>query len=743
MASRSKQKSAPAFSLKDGIFILYSHKWKIFLLTVLGLSGAGYLYLNEKPVYRSSSELLVRYVVDRSSVDSYEEQGGVGARFSEFILGSEIKILTSIDLAYQVAEELGVDVVLTQIKGDRTVSHAASVIRQGTIVKTKKFSNIMTVSFNHPDREVARRILNVLIERYFERHLEIRRSTGAHDLLVEQVDTAAAQLKATEKNLNEIKVSEGILDLTSSLASLELQRSTIEQSLLNTKAELAEQRVRLVELQKIQKSDLEKQGDRPKAEPSVPSITMATGAVRMEYQDLSNQISSLRSWRSKLLTKYTSTNSTAVSAQRQIDALSKKRKELIEEYPSLITVNTTNPSQRVNLYSGQEEKKHDIDSQQVTVAALLARLKVLAEQKDEVGRQISRISHASGEIDEIERRKKSQTEHLERIQSVLKQSRLDENLDPSKMPNIATIQKPSPAVPVMDAQMQKVILGLAGSGLILGVGIAMLIELLLDRRVKRAGEIEERLQIPLMLSIPDVPRKEQQNLNSIRETESGEKVREHFINPYTCAIRDRLFYHFELENVDHRPKLVAVTSLTEGAGTSVIANGLAAALQGADEARILLIDMTREQSHDFKVIPKNRTENRPVIDLAKTQRVTLSSALMKGARSEQDTLYVSSGTLSGQGTMDRQLAPRKLFEMLPRFRDSEFDYIVFDMPPVSPISPTVAMAGIMDQVVLVLDAQNTDRGALKKNFEELSKGRAKVFSVFNKSRSRLPKWLEG
>jgi hypothetical protein len=49
----------------------------------------------------------------------------------------------------------------------------------------------------------------------------------------------------------------------------------------------------------------------------------------------------------------------------------------------------------------------------------------------------------------------------------------------------------------------------------------------------------------------------------------------------------------------------------------------------------------------------------------------------------------------------------------------------------------------MDKVVLVLDAENTDREDLKCGYAELMRGKADVSCVFNKARNNAPRWVEG
>ena len=48
----------------------------------------------------------------------------------------------------------------------------------------------------------------------------------------------------------------------------------------------------------------------------------------------------------------------------------------------------------------------------------------------------------------------------------------------------------------------KVVAGLAGGGLALGLGLAFLLELVLDRSLKRPQEVITRLKLPFFLAIP-------------------------------------------------------------------------------------------------------------------------------------------------------------------------------------------------------------------------------------------------
>ena len=68
------QQQAPksSMNLDDILFVLFRHKWKILLCAALGIAAAASVYLLKQRLYQSEAKLMVRYVVDRSAVDSLD-----------------------------------------------------------------------------------------------------------------------------------------------------------------------------------------------------------------------------------------------------------------------------------------------------------------------------------------------------------------------------------------------------------------------------------------------------------------------------------------------------------------------------------------------------------------------------------------------------------------------------------------------------------------------------------------------
>jgi Mrp family chromosome partitioning ATPase len=85
--------------------------------------------------------------------------------------------------------------------------------------------------------------------------------------------------------------------------------------------------------------------------------------------------------------------------------------------------------------------------------------------------------------------------------------------------------------------------------------------------------------------------------------------------------------------------------------------------------------------------------------------------------------------------------PRRFKHLVPRLKASDYDYIIFDLPPISQISVTSRLARFMDMALIVVEAEQTDGDVVKRAGKELALTGANVGIVLNKSRDYLPKRL--
>jgi polysaccharide biosynthesis transport protein len=201
---------------------------------------------------------------------------------------------------------------------------------------------------------------------------------------------------------------------------------------------------------------------------------------------------------------------------------------------------------------------------------------------------------------------------------------------------------------------------------------------------------------------------------------------DHALRTYFDALRDHLLYYFEVRNLVHKPKLVAVTGCREKSGVSTVAAGLAASLSKTGEGNVLLIDMNAAQNapHYF-----HKGELKP----------GLADALEESKRDHamvSENLYVVSNA-PGEDNLPA-IVPRKFTHLMPKLKSSSYDYIIFDMPPVNQLSVTLQLARYMDMVFMVVEAEKNNRESVARSGEMLSASGANFSVVLNKTRNYLP-----
>jgi uncharacterized protein involved in exopolysaccharide biosynthesis/Mrp family chromosome partitioning ATPase len=759
MTDTSQQAAWNGFDFRGILFALFKHKWKISLCAITGVAAAAIFYICRIPVYESEAKLLVRYVVERSAIDSIDSQdGAAGSRHNDNVINSEVEILTSWDIAKETAEAVGPERLLTSTPGPKILDEAALSISKGVVVTARKGSSVITVSFSHPDAEIATNVLQELVSRYFAKHLEVHRSTDAFDFVSQQTEQIRERLRNTEEELKQLRSKAGVISLGDSATSFTTQLAKSQSELLAAEAEKAEQTARVKEIEKWlsggpagQSSEIPRStqahSSLPAAAPSQVSVdNMKLGVVAprepagsdiQKYQALIERLASLRQSELELLSRYTPENELVKVSQAEIQGLDSQRRQMERLFPSLLV---SAVAKGLPTLSTQP----DIMTERARLAAIEAKVDMLRLQAQNSLESFKTFAALGMQITQLERRKEVEEVNYKYFESSLEKARIDEALDPSKMPNISVVQKPSTAIRVT-GKSKKFVLGLAAGGLAFGIGIALFLEFMMDRSVKRAAEIERGVGLPLLRSIPYVTRSSHSRppLQNGRDVSSASpktiKVEElhrrachgtigPYLRPYWEEIRDRIILHFDLNRLTHKPKLVAVTSCDAGAGTSTIAAGLAASLSETGDGKVLLVDMNAQQA-----------EVHPFFD--GNPACPLTEAIEPGRQivSASQNLYLA--TASTARDTEKGLLSKRFSELFPSLKASDFDYIIFDMPPLSRSTTTLAIAKFMDKVLLVIEAEKTRRESIKRFYGELVGVKADVTGIFNKTRSYLPKWL--
>ena len=397
----------------------------------------------------------------------------------------------------------------------------------------------------------------------------------------------------------------------------------------------------------------------------------------------------------------------------------------------------------------------------LNISSALAEIKLLKRTVDSISNQLAMVkSNAFGlmdsekEITDLERRRTTEQKHFDSTQANLEQALQSDSNAPGRVLGMYLTQSPTPAGPDMKKLLKLV--GAAFAGCVgLGLGLAFLIDMVLDRTLRRRQDVTKHLHLPVFLTIPDTNWRKRIHFPWLQLNGHGKYLPDDEIldegsappsdmavaewNPtnhlglHVEGLRERLITYFEVNDLNHKPRLVGITSCDHGAGVSTLASGLAASLSKTGDGSALLVDMNTSdgRTHSFYrgkpgcgpsevEIPVNDDEG----DRKEVFVQGLPLAKVSPEQRKQDRLA--------------KLLPPSFNHLVPKLKATEYDYIVFDMPRVSPRSVTPRLSGQMDVVLMVIESERTVQQRANRAMALMREARATVVAVLNKCRNYVP-----
>jgi Mrp family chromosome partitioning ATPase len=478
-----------------------------------------------------------------------------------------------------------------------------------------------------------------------------------------------------------------------------------------------------------------------------------TPAIVQEYRKANSILASLRAKEMDLLSWTTTNNPFVKSVETSIANTEKQCKRLEEENPGLVAIAPTvaGPTAQDPMVAYNHEL--------LKAENLAIRYQRLTNQLAASKLKQARIVAEEGPILDLQRENDRYRSNLDAAQKRQGEAELDAILEPGNS-QISLIESPTPPVGEF-IKNTKLCAGVLLGGLLLAFGLPFLIEFYVDQSFKRPSDIQNRLAVPFFVSMPRLKTKSQRgslkaekkvplltaNAGEVPLPESSQPAppaspppsgnghiapwdQRHALRPFFETLRDRLMTYFEVINLTHKPKLVAVTSCGEGAGVTTTAAGLASALSETGDGNVLLVNMNVKDGEAHHFYRGKLT-------------CGLEEALEKDKRNAscvQENLFVAKDFDTNENLP--RVLPKRFSHLVPKMRASDYDYIIFDMPAMSQISITPRLARYMDMVLLVIESEKTDRGVAKRATDMLLESKTNVGVVLNKSRDHLPRRLQ-
>jgi len=478
------QQESPGSSLRNLLHILFKHQVKIltlFIATVVTVTVGSFRIA---PVYEATTSLLVKigreYITSPVVGDARNLPMVVN---QEEIINSEIQILNNRELIEKVITAMGVGTIYPPLASDppaRMTPLEAAVLQfsKNLTVEAVTKSNVINVSFQHPDPAVAAKALTFLIDFYKEKHLEVF-SNPQSSFLEKQLTEYQQRLKESENAFEAFKQKNQVYSLEEQRSLLLKQQIDLDTALKNTKN-------RIDELQKKVASYREQL--RGIAQNKARYTQTERDKIVVEAQ---TQLLSLQLKERELLAKNYREDSRFVgNVRKEIQFVKDFLKAQEEEIGR--KMQTSNP-----VY--QEIEKEMLKAE-ADLTSQRAGSVTLTQQIAQLDREIQAFDQKGNELRNLQRELATNEKNYQTYVGKLEEARISDALNYQKIANISVIQAPAtPQQPVKSKKLLNIILGVL-LGAVAGLGYAFFSEYT-SQSFSTPEQVERRLGLPVLTSI--------------------------------------------------------------------------------------------------------------------------------------------------------------------------------------------------------------------------------------------------
>jgi uncharacterized protein involved in exopolysaccharide biosynthesis len=449
------------------------------MLMVWLLAGAGYVLL-KTPEYESVAKLVVRFGdrsipdVDRSQVTELTQDDR-----REIVL-AHATMLTSHDLAERTVKSFGIatlypDIAENPSSGGTPADEAVKQFSDHLAVDVGMQDNVITVSFMHPDKMLAARVVKKLIDLYIAGESAVYQNPQ-QSFLRSEVKQAGDRLATAQAALEKFKDQWRITDYDQETADLLKQRGDVDINLRTAQASLA--------LAQNRAQDLARQMRKVPTSQAEP----ASGEKYRALDDAKTQLGALRLKRSQMLATYAPTS----PAMTTVDAGIAAAQEQVQSREGELAARSSSTPNTVYQSLQTDFLRNAADAQSNS-----GPVKVLTEQLAAIDQRLHDLQQNRGAFDNLTRARQIAEDTYKSLSLRYEDARVKSNLNEQGISPASVISQPT--IPYRPARPRKLIILAAClfCGMVFGIGAALWKETF-NNRFSTAEQVAVFLDMPVI-----------------------------------------------------------------------------------------------------------------------------------------------------------------------------------------------------------------------------------------------------
>jgi len=470
---------------RDFLSLIFKHKVKILVIFSAVTTVVGLGTLTSEPVYQAKSSFLVKPWKEDAPRPGIEPgSGNTNVMLSQDeLINTEVQILTGRELAEKVVRTLGVSAIYPSLaKTDtKTVTSIAAAVEQFCknlkVVGIRK-SNVIEVTFQHQDPNIAARALNILVEVFKEKHLALH-SAPESSFIMTQLTSYESKLKESERKMQQFQQATGVFSLEEQRSLLLRQRSDLDTAYKISQNSVSELKNRISVI-RSQLANISRNNNRytpTERDKIVIEAKTKLLELKLKEQDLKR--------------KYNESNPLVVDARKEVDLVTQFLRDQEEGIAGKVkTGNPVYQNVEIDLFKSEGE----LNTQ-------LARADALKRQVSQLDKEIAQLDFNETKLQNLKREMTINEKNYRTYADKQEEARISEAMNRLKLSNIGIIQRADvPAKPANSNPIIKMIIGVV-VGIFSGIGCAYVVEAV-GQTFSDPESVEKYLGIPVLMTVP-------------------------------------------------------------------------------------------------------------------------------------------------------------------------------------------------------------------------------------------------
>lgn len=660
----------------------------------------GFLLSKRPPMYEGKFQLLVEPVTTSESkllslITETEGDRRAIINGKDFTLDyeSQIRVLSSPKIMYPI-----VDRIKEKYKNITYESLMNNLLIERPI-KESVGTRILEVSYKDKDPDKIQFVLNLVAQDYLKYSLEDRQTNISKGIkfIEEQIPQLQNRVDQIQGQIQKLRQKYNLIDSKNQAELLAKQAYNISSQKLENQAKLAESRSLYAAQQKML------------AEDKVSAILIREP---FGYTQLLKQIQELDGTIALKAAQFREDS-------QLMRALQKQRQEL--------TAASRKEAQRI------QEKL------QAEIVSLEDREEAINKAENAFNQNLADFQIAALKYDDLQKQLDVASESLKQLLTTRETLRIDGAKQEFPWQLIAPPELPrdKDGKPIKAKLTKKTLMLVGALGLALGIGVAILVEII-NNVFHNPEDVEEETKLSVLAVIPfakevRIVRKKAKLLAPLETVVgltqraskylvigNGNKVQRYIHSPAVEAFRS-LYTNIRLQSPDKPIQSLVISSATMGDGKSTIAINLAKTAAAIGQ-RVLLVDadLRRPKIHQKLDLPNLRGLSEII-----SADIGLNEVIQR-SHSEENLFVLTAGATPPDPI--KHLSSEKMRHLMEQFQ-AFFDLVIYDTPPLLGLADANLLAAYTDGLVLVVGLAKTDRFMVLKALDGLNIAGSTVLGI--------------